>query len=44
MEKNEFIFVFTYHLLPLATGKDYPSMSKIGQHNPVVALKDLIST
>ena len=28
-----------FWLLPLATGKVYPSISKIGQHNPAIALK-----
>ena len=41
--KKEFVFIFTYHLLPLATGKDYPSISKTGQQNPVIALEDFIS-
>ena len=44
MEKNKFVFIFTsYHLLPLATGKDYPNISKIGQQNPGITLKDFIS-
>ena len=41
--KNEFVFIFTFQLLPLATGKIYPSISKNGQHNPVVALEGYIS-
>ena len=45
MEKNKFVFIFTwYHLLPLATGKDYSSISKIGQQNPgIAALEYFIS-
>ena len=30
-------------MLPLAIGKDYPSISKIGQQNPGMALEDSIS-
>ena len=41
--KNKFVFIFTYHLQPLATGKDYPSISKIGQQNPGIAFEDFIS-
>ena len=45
MEENKFVFIFTwYHLLSLATGKDYSSISKIGQQNPgIAALEYFIS-
>ena len=45
IQQKKFVLIFTYHLLPLATGtgKDYPRISKIEQQNPVIALEDLIS-
>ena len=43
-KKPKSVSIFTsYHLLPLATVKVYPSSSKIGQKNPGIALKDFIS-
>ena len=38
---NMFSFL-PFQLLPSATGKKYPSISKIGHYNPAIALEDFI--
>ena len=44
LQKNNLLSFVPFLLLPLATGNVYPSISKIGQHNPALTFEGYIST
>ena len=39
LQKNNLFSFLSFSLLPLGTGNIYPSISKIGQHNPTIAFE-----
>ena len=44
LQKINLFSFLPFPLLPLATGRVYHSLSKIGQHNPAIAFEGYIST